>query len=354
MKKPLVALALCWLLLVLSSGAAAESLQETMAKAQKGDAVAQWSLSLRYAKGIGVKQSWAKAKAWMEKSAAQGNLQAIGDLGVMYFRGYGVNQDYARGRSLLEKSANGGHPAAQFLIGKMYADGEGVKQDWDRARTWYEKAAAQGDAKAQFLLGDIYANGQGVKRDWVQARAWYEKAAVQGDAEAQTTMGIMYTQGLGGEKDLAKAKEWYRKAADQGLYEAKGMLAELEISEGSAEAGKVVQANQGKEGQAIDLKSLAVPGRRMLVDLYSPLCPPCVNLAPLLERLAAKTDWIIIKVNIDRPGVKEPDWDSPVAQQFELEGMPYLLVLDRQGQTIAKGGMAIEIMERQMQRAGVE
>jgi TPR repeat protein len=355
MRQRIFALALLWLLVALISSSAAESLQGTRARAKKGDAVAQWSLGMKYATGDGVKQSWSKAKVWMEKAAAQGNLQAIGDLGVMYLRGYGVKEDYARARSLLEKSANGGHPAAQVLLGNMYADGKGVKQDWTQARAWYEKAAAQGDAGAQFLLGDMYANGQGVEQDWAQARTWYEKAAIQGDAKAQTTMGIMYAQGQGGEKDLAKAREWYQKAADQGLYEAKGMLAELEIGEGTAEAGKVVRANQGREGQAFDLKSLAIPGRRVLVAFYSPYCPSCMVFAPMAEALAAKTDWIIMKVNINRPDIDMIDRESPVAQQFKLEEvLPYFIILDRQGKTVAEGRLARAIMDRQMKQAGVE
>jgi TPR repeat protein len=322
-KKPLLALALLWLWVALVASAAAESLQETRAKAKKGDAVAQWSLGMRYAKGDGVRKNWGQARVWMEKAAAQGNLQAIGDLGVIYLRGYGVKQDYDRARSLLEKSANGGHPTAQLLLGDMYADGKGVKQDY------------------------------------AQARAWYEKAATQGDAEAQVTLGLMYERGEGGEKDLARARELYQKASERGQNEAGKLLAELAIAEGPAEGGKVVQANQGKEGQPIDPKSLAVEGRRVLVFFYSPLHPPGMELTPRLERFAAKTDWIVMQVNIDRPGVKETDWDSPLGEQLQLDSkpfpvLPYLVLLDRQGKTAAEGGRALRIIEWQMQRAGVE
>jgi len=275
-------LALLWSLAVFISGAAAESLQETMAKAKKGDAAAQCSLGERYASGDGTKKDPARAKTWFEKAAAQG------------------------------------HPGAQTNLGLMYAQGDGVKKDLARAKTWFEKAAAQGHPDAQACLGVIYFRGLGVKKDPVQA------------------------------------KTWFKKAADQGQNQAKEVLAEIQLSEGSAEAGKVVHANHGKEGQAIDLKSLAVPGRRVLVDFYSPLCPPCVRLAPLLEHLAAKTDWIVMKVNINRPGIKVIDWESPVVKQFKLEAVPHLVLLDRQGQTVAEGGIAMEIIERQMQRAGID
>jgi TPR repeat protein len=358
-KKPLVALAIFWLLLVLVSGASAESLQATMAKAKKGDAAAQWRLGMRYARGDGVKQSWAQARAWMEKAAAQGNLQAIGDLGVMYLRGYGVKQDYDRARALLEKSANGGHPTAQLLLGDLYADGRGVKQDYVQAKAWYEKAVAQGETEAMVALGVMYERDDWVEKDLARAREMYQKAAERGNIEGMVDLGLMYERGEGGGKDLAKAREWYQKAADRGNKEAGKLLKELEIAEGPAEGGKVVQANAGKEGQAIDLKSLAVPGRRVLVFCYSPLHPPDRELVPRLERFAAKSDWLVMLVNVDRPGVEETDWDSPLAEQLQVATKPYPVLphpvlLDRQGQTAAEGGRALRIIEWQMKRAGVE
>ena len=164
----------------------------------------------------------------------------------------------------------------------------------------------------------------------------------------------MYFKGLGVEPDAVQAREWLQKAADQGVPMAGELLAELLLPTVKGMAGKVVQANQGKEGQAVDLKALAVPGRRVVVDFFSPACPPCVALAPHLEGLAAKTDWIVVKVNINRPGVKEIDWDSPVAKQFELESVPHLKLVDAQGTTVAAGAQAMEVILRQMQQAGVE
>ncbi len=118
-------------------------------------------------------------------------------------------------------------------------------------------------------------------------------------------------------------------------------------------AGEVVQANQGREGQAISGKSLIVPGHPVVVDFYSEFCPPCLKLAPQLERLAQKTNIVVVKVNINRPGFQGIDWQSPVALQFKLKKMPHLMLLDPQGKMIAQGQMAMEIIERQMQELGV-
>lgn len=122
----------------------------------------------------------------------------------------------------------------------------------------------------------------------------------------------------------------------------------------SALAGEVVHANQGTEGQVVNPKSLIVPGRPVVVDLYSNFCPPCLQLAPRLERLAGKTNIVVMKVNINRPGFQGIDWQSPVALQFSLKTVPYLVLLDPQGKMIAEGQQAMEIIERQMQELGVD
>jgi len=53
------------------------------------------------------------------------------------------------------------------------------------------------------------------------------------------------------------------------------MLVALLMSQPVA-AGEVVQANSGREGQAINPKSLMVPGRPVVIYLFSPYCPPCL------------------------------------------------------------------------------
>jgi len=126
------------------------------------------------------------------------------------------------------------------------------------------------------------------------------------------------------------------------------------LSSPAVVVGEVVQANSGQEGQAVNPKSLIVPGRPVVVDLYSPFCPPCLQLAPRLERLAAKTRIVVMKVNINRPGFQGIDWQSPVALQFGLKTVPYLVLLDPQGKMIAEGQQALEIIERQMQEVGVQ
>ena len=87
---------------------------ETKAKAEAGDADAQFNLGVMYYQGLGVEQDLKEAVKWYQKAADQGDVAM-----------------------------------AQFNLGVMYEKGKGVEQDFKEAVKWYQKAADQGDAMAQ-------------------------------------------------------------------------------------------------------------------------------------------------------------------------------------------------------------
>src|SRR5215471_8620049 len=103
----------------------APSFEETKAKAERGDAVAQYELGQRYRQGIDVPRDAAEAVKWYQRAAEQGYAEAQYNLAVAYRHGAGVARD----------------------------DAEAVR--------WYRKAAEQGDAPAQVNLGLQYARGEG-------------------------------------------------------------------------------------------------------------------------------------------------------------------------------------------------
>ena len=79
-------------------------------------------------------------------------------------------------------------------------------------------------------------------------------------------------------------------------------LLSLAVVSSGAGAGAVADANRGNPGQPLDVKRLLVKGKTTLIDFHSPFCPPCVQLAPIMAKLAAKRpDLAIKKVNINRP-----------------------------------------------------
>ncbi len=69
------------------------TLEQLRQLAEKGDAVAQNALGLRYATGDGVKLNEAEAVLWFTKSAERGYVPAQSKLGSIYYSGRGVPSD---------------------------------------------------------------------------------------------------------------------------------------------------------------------------------------------------------------------------------------------------------------------
>ena len=189
--------------------------QRVKAKAEKGDASAQFDLGVMYANGDGIAKDKTEAVKWYRKAADQGHPTAQSNLGVMYDKGNGVAKDEAEAAKWYRKAADQGDVKAQNNLGGMYANGNGVAKDYAEAVKWVRKAADQGNATAQFNLGLMYANGNGVAKDEAEAVKWYRKAADQGLAAAQYNLGVMYYDGNGVAKDETEAYKWWLLAGAQ-------------------------------------------------------------------------------------------------------------------------------------------
>ena len=81
-------------LVALLLSACSGEFDKVSAKAEQGDAGAQFSLGNMYANGTGVAQDYKEAMKWWRKAAEQGIAIAQSNLGVMYDNGQGVAQDY--------------------------------------------------------------------------------------------------------------------------------------------------------------------------------------------------------------------------------------------------------------------
>ena len=73
---------------------AEQALADLRARAEQGDADAQYTLALRYDYGEGVPQDYAEAARWYRLAAEQGDASAMTNLGIRYASGWGVPQDY--------------------------------------------------------------------------------------------------------------------------------------------------------------------------------------------------------------------------------------------------------------------
>ena len=153
-------------------------------------------------------------------------------------------------------------------------------------------------------------------------------------------------------RHYVKAMSRARKSLPRSLVLA--ALLSLALVSSGAWAGAVADANPGNPGQTLDVKSLLVKGKTTLIDFYSPFCPPCVRLAPIMAQLAEKRpDLAIKKVNINRPGVNGIDWRSPLAQQYQIRQVPYFMIFNPQGQLVAQGREAVETVGGWLQEAGL-
>jgi TPR repeat protein len=131
-------------------------LETVQAKADDGDADAQFSLGMKYASSEGATHDYVQAVEWYLKAAAQS------------------------------------HALAQFNLGVMYARGQGVLRDDAKALMWIRRAAQQGDAGAQFNLGTRQhrASVAGPPKDApeskMEAYKWFHLAAAQGYKGSET------------------------------------------------------------------------------------------------------------------------------------------------------------------------
>lgn len=183
------------------------------AKAQAGEAQAQYRLGLAYNIGDEMPQDLAQAASWYGKAAEQGHSEAQHMLGLCYEEGQGVPQDYVQAAQWFRKAAEQGDGPAQTNLGFAYSKGQGVPQDYSQAEQWFRKAAEQGYADAETNLGIFYHKGHSVPQDYSQAAAWYRKAAEQNDPAAQLLLGMLYSAGQGVPLDYMESYFWLDLAA---------------------------------------------------------------------------------------------------------------------------------------------
>jgi TPR repeat protein len=121
-----------WLLLLLLLGngckqQSVSSITVIRAKAERGDAVAQYSLGICYAKGQGVATNEAEAVKWYRKAAEQNDAKAQCNLGACYATGQGVEKDYTEAVKWYRKAAEGGEVKALSSLAWILATSENLE-----------------------------------------------------------------------------------------------------------------------------------------------------------------------------------------------------------------------------------
>jgi|688.fasta_scaffold131807_2 TPR repeat protein len=164
--------------------------EESMAKANKGEATAQTGVAICYSIGMGVDKDDELAVFWWRKAAEQGEATAQSLLGLKYQEGRGVARDYEKAVFWWRKAAEQGMPQAQRSLADSYMEGLGVEKDMTQATFWWLKAALQGHVMAQFNLGLSYATGRGVAKDEIEAYAYWNLAGITNE-DARHNLSIL-------------------------------------------------------------------------------------------------------------------------------------------------------------------
>lgn len=250
----LMAAALLLVPLIPSAGCAQPDMNALLARAEKGDAKAQYDYGewlLRAGRGD-------RALPWFKKAAEKGHIHALASkltmedgtaeeqafvlarlqampqdamtlkmLAYCHFRGVGVPKDMGKFAELMARAAAMGDMDAQLELGKCHYFGKGAVKDERKAAELAGMSARQGSGDAQVFLGMLLQRGKGVAQDEKAAVSWYMKAAMQGHPAGMRHLGDCYARGEGVAPDRAKAVEWYRKAADAGDEKAAKRLKEM-------------------------------------------------------------------------------------------------------------------------------
>ncbi len=77
--------------------------------------------------------------------------------------------------------------------------------------------------------------------------------------------------------------------------------------------GRPAPELDGKMGKAIRR------GKRVLLYFYGPTCPPCVQMAPIIEKIAQEVP-NIYKIDVTK--------EMPIARKFGVMGTPAVVVIE--------------------------
>lgn len=221
--------------------------------AADGDARAQFEIAAIYTEGRAIKQDYAEAAKWYERSAAQGFVPAQYRLGNLYEAGTGVEKDLEVAKLWYQRGAEAGNRMAMHNLAALYASGQLGDQEFETAAEWFTKAAQRGMTDSQFNLGMLYARGLGVEQDFEQSYKWFALAARNGDADAGKARD-----------DIAKsltADAIKRLGVDIGAWKAEP----IELAANFAPLG--TWAKDFDPGQAISTKDVVSKVQQALVKL---------------------------------------------------------------------------------------
>jgi TPR repeat protein len=121
-------------------------------ESQTKTSIGQLALALQYLHGDGVPQSDTMAASWFQKSAEQGNPEAMRHLASLYFSGIGLPQSHERAYIWIINAYETGDPVAAAILAEFFCSGFIVEKDFLMGLEMYQDAAAKGHKPSQNIL----------------------------------------------------------------------------------------------------------------------------------------------------------------------------------------------------------
>lgn len=169
-------------------------LDQLTARAEAGDAAAEYVVAAKYLHGSGTSKNPAEAVRWLTLASAKGLPTAQYLLGTLYVTGVGTKVDMAKAFQWYEAAALQGNRRAMHGLAIAYAQGNGAAQNMGEAVRWFSRAAQLGYVDSQFNLAVLYERGDGVPQSLLDAYKWYLIASRNGDAESKDRVDTLKTQ----------------------------------------------------------------------------------------------------------------------------------------------------------------
>ncbi len=189
-----------------------------------------------------------RAYTWFEKSANQGNPDALHQLAMMNKLGIGTEKNIDKCIDLLIKAAELGHVKSQMSLADIYYEGKVILKNDCEAFKWYLKAAKLGNPKAQYQISQMYHTGEGIEINEDESKKWAKAYAMSPlvpyqfqladilryskspdghttedlllknvetyNMNAALQLGHLYREGILVPPNSTKAKEYYNLAAE--------------------------------------------------------------------------------------------------------------------------------------------
>ena len=200
--------------------------------AENGVADAQYQVSQMLLYEDGVSGNPFEGLQWLEKSAAQGHVEATRDLGLYLLEGeFGRSRDTGRAVRLLEQAATEGDTLSMLTLGYLYFSGYGAPRNPATAANWYSLAADNGESIPVVWKDPTYLAGikeappfnpnaerrERIKRAQTGLKALgYYKSAIDGIAGPGTDSAVRHFQqdqqiNVTGKIDLVLMRHLYRR-----------------------------------------------------------------------------------------------------------------------------------------------